>query len=71
MNSIGVPVVLASIGSIPIYEEGGLVTNVFFISLINMLLPLGRFIDPYNLLLRLRQYYYLDPQKRLELEGQP
>lgn len=36
-----------------------------------MLLPIGRLIDPYNLLLRLRQYYYLDPQKRLELEGQP
>lgn len=48
-----------------------MVTNVFFISLINMLLPIGRLIDPYNLLLRLRQYYYLDPQKRLELEGQP
>jgi hypothetical protein len=47
------------------------VTNVFFISLINMMLPLGRLLDPYNIILRLRQYYYLDPQKRLEqLEGQ-
>ncbi len=36
-----------------------------------MMLPLGRLLDPYNIILRLRQYYYLDPQKRLEqLEGQ-
>jgi hypothetical protein len=48
-----------------------LVTNVFFLGLINMLLPVGRFIDPYNIMLMLRERYYHDPLRRLMgLSGQ-
>ena len=57
-------------GKQAIYDEGGLVTNVFFIGLINMLLPVGRWIDPFNILLMLREKYYQDPMKRLDLKGQ-
>jgi hypothetical protein len=53
-----VPVTLAFLGKQAIYEEGGLVTQVFFIGLFNMLLPIGRFIDPFNILLKLREKYY-------------
>lgn len=56
---------LASLGTEAIYDEGGLVTNVFFIGLINMVLPIGRFIDPFNIILKLREKYYDDPVKRL------
>ena len=61
INTIGVPVTLALMGKETIYDEGGLVTQVFFIGLINMLLPIGRFIDPFNLILKLREKYYEDP----------
>ena len=60
INCIGVPVLLACLGQEAIYEEGGLVTNVFFISLFNMLLPIGRFIDPFNIILKLREKYFED-----------
>jgi len=45
---------LTYISNLPIFASGGLVTNVFFISLINMMLPIGRFIDPFNIILKLR-----------------
>ena len=54
LNCIAVPIALTYISNYQIFSSGGLVTNVFFIGLINMLLPFGRLIDPYNILLRLR-----------------
>lgn len=30
-----------------------------------MVLPIGRFIDPFNIILKLREKYYDDPSKRL------
>ena len=54
INTIGVPVTLTFLGKETIYDEGGLVTQVFFIGLFNLLLPIGRFIDPFNIMLRLR-----------------
>jgi hypothetical protein len=36
-----------------------------------MVLPVGRFMDPFNVILKLREKYYDDPMKRLvELKGQ-
>ena len=49
---------LTFLGKETIYDEGGLVTQVFFIGLFNLLLPIGRFIDPFNILLKLREKYY-------------
>lgn len=54
INCIGVPIALVFLGKQAIYSSGGLVTNVFILGLINMLLPIGRFIDPFNIVLLLR-----------------
>ena len=71
INCIGVPITLVCLDKQSIYSSGGLVTNVFFIGLINMLLPIGRFIDPFNIVLLLREKYYHSSEKRLhQLEGQ-
>jgi hypothetical protein len=64
LNSIAVPLALTYLGGQPIFASGGLVTNVFFIALLNALLPIGRFIDPFHLVLRLREKYYSDPRTR-------
>jgi hypothetical protein len=65
INCIGVPITLVFLDKQSIYSSGGLVTNVFFIGLINMLLPFGRFIDPFNIILQLRERYYFSAEKRL------
>ena len=71
LNSVLIPILLTYINHREVFASDGLVTNVFFIALINMLLPIGRFIDPFNMILKLREKYYCDPEKRLfDLKGQ-
>ena len=70
VNSVGVPLTLTYIHNENVFASGGLVTNVFFISLFNLLLPVGRFIDPLNILFHLRRRYYSEPWRRLKLKGQ-
>jgi hypothetical protein len=71
LNSVVVPILLTYINHQKVFDSSGLVTNVFFIALINMLLPIGRFVDPFNMILKLREKYYSDPEKRLfDLKGQ-
>lgn len=71
LNSVGVPILLTYVNRQNLFASDGLVTNVFFIALINMLLPVGRLLDPFNLILRLREKYYSDPERRLlQLKGQ-
>jgi hypothetical protein len=71
LNSVLIPILLTYINHQELFTSDGLATNVFFIALINMLLPIGRFIDPFNIILKLREKYYCDPEKRLfDLKGQ-
>lgn len=54
-----------------IYQEGGLVYDVFYFALINALLPpLIRVINPYYLFLRVARLYYSKPGKKLYCESQ-
>lgn len=78
VNSCVLPISWPYITGQPIFAANGLVTNIFFIALFNMLLPIARFIDPFNILLKYREKYYSDPgtneaiiEKRLlDLKGQ-
>lgn len=71
MNCIGVP--LAVVFIVPgkqVFTEGGLVSDVFYIGLLNIITPIGRFIDPWNIYLSLRKRYYNRPHSRLYIHGQ-
>jgi hypothetical protein len=61
LNSVVMLISLPYITGQEIFAPNGLVTNVFFVALFNMLLPFGRFVDPFNLLLKYREKYYSDP----------
>ena len=49
----------------PLLEAGGLVDEVFFIALFNLAVPFGRLIDPWEIYLKLKRWWYEKPHKRL------
>lgn len=54
-----------------IYQEGGLVDDVFYFALINCLVPpFIRILNPYYFFLRLRRKYYSHPKRKLYCESQ-
>ena len=65
LNVIGVPLLALYISERSLYGDSGLSTDIFFIAAFNILPPIGRFIDPFNLLIELRNWYYEDPDIRL------
>ena len=73
LNSIGVPLVVAAVkvesDTARFLAAGGLVEDVFYISLFSLFSPIGRFIDPFNILLKIQRSYYEDPEKRLRMVG--
>lgn len=73
MNSIGVPLVVAAIkvqnDTKQFLAAGGLVEDVFYISLFSLFSPIGRFIDPFNIFLKMQRSYVEDPDKRLRMVG--
>lgn len=58
LNSIGVPLLALYISNKNLYGQKGLSQDIFFIALFNVLPPLGRFIDPYYILVTLRNKFY-------------
>ena len=74
LNSIGVPLVIAAIkvqaDTKNFLVAGGLVEDVFFISLFSLFSPIGRFIDPFNIFLDIKRWYYEDPSQRIKMFGQ-
>lgn len=51
-------------------SKGGLVNDVFFIGLFGLAVPLARFIDPWEIYLKIRRWYYLKPKNKLKMYGQ-
>ena len=77
INSIGVPIVVTIIANNdPDVEDkswlkaGGLVDDVFYISVFSLLVPFGRLIDPWEIFLKLRRWWASDPERRLDMYGQ-
>lgn len=58
LNVIGVPLLALYISKKNLYGQNGLSQDIFFIALFNILPPLGRFIDPYYILVSLRNKFY-------------
>lgn len=44
--------------------------DVFFIAVFNLIPPFSRFIDPYNIFLDIKRWYYGDPWRRLKMYRQ-
>jgi len=55
---VGVPLLALYISKKNLYGPNGLSQDIFFIALFNILPPLGRFIDPYYILVALRNKFY-------------
>ena len=74
LNSIGVPLVISIIkvksNTSALLAAGGLVEDVFYISLFSLFTPIGRLIDPYNLFLEAKRWYFSKPSQRLKSYGQ-
>lgn len=77
INSIGVPLVVTILSNndpnIPDktwLNAGGLVEDVFYIALFNLGVPIGRLIDPYEILLKVVRWWKSDPDRRLDMFGQ-
>ena len=58
---IGVPLLALYISNRNLYGESGLSQDIFFIALFNILPPVGRFIDPWYLMIKARNWYYARP----------
>lgn len=69
-NSIIVPIVVTIISGKSWLRSNGLVDDIFFIALFNLLVPITTLIDFYEHWLRLVRWWYSDPDRRLELFGQ-
>ena len=54
-----------------IYQEGGLVDDVFYFSLLNAFIqPVTRFINPYYRVMRMFKAYKSRPEQKLKCESQ-
>lgn len=71
INSIAVPMVVAAISNKSWFRVNGLVDDVFFIALLNLLVPISFLIDPYEIVLKVVRWWVSDPERRLEIFGQP
>jgi len=76
-NSIGVPIIVTLISQSNTsmkekswLKSGGLVDDVFFIAIINILVPIVNFIDPWEQYLRVRRWWNEKPMDRLKIYGQ-
>lgn len=49
----------------PWLKTGGLVDDVFFIAAINIFIPLSLFLDPWEIYLRLKRWWYTLPYNRI------
>lgn len=49
---------------------GGLVDDVFFIALLNILVPLSSFLDPWEIYLKILRWWHSKPNNRLDIHGQ-
>ena len=49
---------------------GGLVNDVFLISLFSLAVPLGRFLDPWEIFLKILRKIKLIPSQKLKMNGQ-
>jgi hypothetical protein len=72
LNSIGVPIVVtvisqtySNISRRTWLEAGGLVETVFFVGILNVLIPIAIFIDPWEIYLKIVRWYYSRPSRRL------
>jgi hypothetical protein len=70
VNSIGVPIVTTAIADNIWMRPGGLADTVFFVGILNILVPISIFFDPWNLYLRIKRWYYSKPDHRLYIHTQ-
>lgn len=61
LNSIGVPLLAIYISKRSLYGDHGLSQDIFFIALFNILPPIGRFIDPFYIMISIRNKIYERP----------
>jgi len=61
INSIAVPMIVATISNKSWFRVNGLVDDVFFIALLNLLVPLSFLIDPYEIVLKVIRWWVSDP----------
>jgi hypothetical protein len=56
INSIGVPIVVTLVnGDNHWWEPGGLADTVFFVAILNILVPISAFLDPWNIYLKVNR----------------
>lgn len=77
INSIGVPISVnlvshrfSNLGEKRWLKSGGMVDDIFFISLLNVFVPLLRLIDPLEQFYKFQRWYYSKPKNRLHFHGQ-
>lgn len=52
------------------FKSGGLSDTVFFVAILNVLVPIVVFFDPWDLYLRVKRWYYSKPENRLYIHTQ-